>query len=351
VGVFVYLPDWVQKNSRIVVGEPAEDNGESIEESGLIEAEQEPAVEENDDGSMPQRVSAPAVPGGDPEVEDRSATKPSREQIAALPEPGNSPDRPVDRPPTTRPMTVPPRPASPGASESGRAFSKAMSDGLRGLDNRDFIAAEKSFQAALKLRPDSREATDGLARARQKVRLEAIERHGAKAKQLVDAERWREAEAEFRAVLEIDPTIRFAMVGQQQASQRADLSDRLDFHLANPDRMSSLKVLNEAINLLDRARNAVPDGPRIQQQISLLEQAVEVASTPIRIRLVSDNNTEVVVYRVGSLGKFEQHQLDLRPGSYTVVGSRDGYRDVRRVLKVGPGQSTEPVVVRCEEKI
>ena len=43
--------------------------------------------------------------------------------------------------------------------------------------------------------------------------------------------------------------------------------------------------------------------------------------------------------------------LELAPGSYTVVGTRPGYRDVRREINVVPGATLEPVVIRCEEKI
>ena len=41
----------------------------------------------------------------------------------------------------------------------------------------------------------------------------------------------------------------------------------------------------------------------------------------------------------------------LPPGNYTVVGTRPGYRDVRREINVVPGAALQPVVVRCEEKI
>jgi len=45
---------------------------------------------------------------------------------------------------------------------------------------------------------------------------------------------------------------------------------------------------------------------------------------------VSDNLTEVSVYRVGRLGRFTAQELLLRPGRYTVVGTREGYKDVRQ---------------------
>ncbi len=351
VGVFVYLPGWVKRNPQIVVGESRETESEDLDESMLNEANQAAAAEGMAESSRSVRDSVESESAQHPKVENRATTTGPRIQETALPEPENGSASPGDRQQEARSVSGPPKPASRQPKESARDFSRAMSDGLRSLETRNFTAAELSFQTALSIRPDSGEAIDGLARARQQLRLAAIEHHGARAKQFADAERWREAEAEFSAVLEIDSAIRFAMQGQELARQRADLNDRLEFHLARPERMSSLKVLNEAIDLLDRARSAEPDGPRIQQQISQLEQAIQVASTPVRIRLVSDNNTDVVIYRVGALGRFEQRQIELRPGSYTAVGSRDGYRDVRRVFKVGPEQTTDPVVVRCEEKI
>jgi len=39
------------------------------------------------------------------------------------------------------------------------------------------------------------------------------------------------------------------------------------------------------------------------------------------------------------------------PGRYAVVGTRAGYRDVRREIEIPPGSVPDPVVVRCEEPI
>ncbi|MDH3266850.1 MAG: hypothetical protein OEM25_07790, partial [Gammaproteobacteria bacterium] len=61
--------------------------------------------------------------------------------------------------------------------------------------------------------------------------------------------------------------------------------------------------------------------------------------------------TDVSIYKVGKLGSFETHQLDLRPGLYVAVGSRPGYRDVRLEFRVAPEIDMQPVVVRCEEAI
>jgi len=44
-------------------------------------------------------------------------------------------------------------------------------------------------------------------------------------------------------------------------------------------------------------------------------------------------------------------EVKLRPGNYTVVGSRPGYRDVRLEVTVEPGVPAPPVVIRCEDEV
>jgi hypothetical protein len=156
---------------------------------------------------------------------------------------------------------------------------------------------------------------------------------------------------EYEAVMALDPTIKFAQEGVERSRARAELSARLDFHLQDPERLSTDEVLHDAETLLEEASQIQPAGARLSRQLEGLSQIIAIASTPIRVALISDNLTEVTVYKVGRLGAFERRVLELRPGTYTVVGRRDGYRDIRRQLRVVPGQEIEPLTVRCEEKI
>ena len=81
-----------------------------------------------------------------------------------------------------------------------------------------------------------------------------------------------------------------------------------------------------------------------------LDRLLTVAMTPVSVTLESDNLTEVTLLKVGRLGMFSTRTLELRPGAYTAVGSRQGYHDVRRSFRVSPGDAA-PVAVRCEEPI
>jgi IMP cyclohydrolase len=75
------------------------------------------------------------------------------------------------------------------------------------------------------------------------------------------------------------------------------------------------------------------------------------AATPVNVVLRSDNLTTVTVYRVGARGNFAERALQLKPGRYVVVGTRNGYRDVRRELNVVPGNAAPVVVIQCVEPI
>ena len=87
------------------------------------------------------------------------------------------------------------------------------------------------------------------------------------------------------------------------------------------------------------------------QQPQQFEKLLETMGQPVLVILESDGQTEVAVYQVGRLGTFVRHELELRPGTYTVVGQLKGYRDVRLKLVVKPGHQPPPLPVRCEERI
>jgi tetratricopeptide (TPR) repeat protein len=226
-----------------------------------------------------------------------------------------------------------------------------MSEGLTALENRRWQAAQSAFEQASRLRPGTPEVADGLARAKAGQRLETIADSLRRARELERSEAWREAEKTYSAVLAIDPESAEAIDGRRRTDSRAALDEKIEFHLATPGRLFTSEVFSDAASALEEALDTAPSGPRLESQIARLEALLEQASTPVAVVLESDEYTDVVVYRVGRLGTFSRHELNLKPGAYTVVGSRDGYRDVRLRLIVQPGSSPKPLAVKCTERL
>jgi hypothetical protein len=96
----------------------------------------------------------------------------------------------------------------------------------------------------------------------------------------------------------------------------------------------------------------LPDSePLLAGKVAELNKAVRLAEMPVTLHIMSDNQTQVTIYHVARLGKFNSREITLRPGLYTVTGSRPGYRDVRQVVTLTAGDSGKSITIQCEEPI
>jgi tetratricopeptide (TPR) repeat protein len=246
--------------------------------------------------------------------------------------------------------------ASTGIAEVNRVlrdaeFERLLSAGFSALTSEDFGAAREQFEAALALRPSSREAQEGIAQADEGVKLDKIQLAEARALAFERRELWDQAIALYRSVLESDPTLVFAQTGLARANARAGLDAKMRNLIDNPNLLLGDTVLADARALLTTAAAEEQKGAVLEGQIAALGRLVEVASEPIPVRLTSDQLTNVTLYRVGTLGAFAARDVELRPGTYTAIGSRDGYRDVRQTFTVRPGRNLPPINVVCVEPI
>ena len=238
------------------------------------------------------------------------------------------------------------------AALAGAAFNEQMSRGLAALQGENLAAAERAFEAALRSRPGSIEARDGLARARDGLQRQTIAAHRERAEAAERDERWAEARDAYAAALAVDASLVFAREGRERATRRAALDVRLQAHIDDPARLRSAEARADAGAALADARTvATPPGPRLGAQIERLDRLLSDASTPVPVTLRSDGLTEVIVYHVGELGRFQSRELALLPGRYTAVGRRPGYRDVRIDFVVTAQGGERSPLIRCEERI
>jgi hypothetical protein len=230
-------------------------------------------------------------------------------------------------------------------------FRQFMSSGFEAYHKGDYQRAQAAFLSAKKIRPDSQEAKDALAQVDQGFRLTRIESLRNQALAAEKAEDWNGALEAYTRVLKLDGAIQFALLGKERSQNRIRITKHIDYYLNKPHVLESDQMLANAILLLEEASSVEPKGPQLTNLVTNLAQVIKTAKTPVRVSLESDNLTEVAVYKVGRLGKFDAYNLNLRPGTYTVVGTRDGYKDVRLQVIVKPDRQELRVSVKCSEKI
>lgn len=237
------------------------------------------------------------------------------------------------------------------ARVSNDAFASSMARGFDALAARRYAEARSAFDAAARIRPGSPEVAQALKQIDQEERTRSIAAKLEAASGFESKERWADALKEYRDVAQLDSTVTAANDGVSRTAPRAQLHEELELYLTQPERLFSTPVRSAARQTLARAKQVTPAGPVLQKQVATLSDWLARADVPVQVAFRSDNITQITIYRVGALGSFEQRSLELAPGNYTIVGTRPGYRDVRREINVVPGAALQPVVVRCEEKI
>jgi tetratricopeptide (TPR) repeat protein len=232
-----------------------------------------------------------------------------------------------------------------------RQFQKLMSDGLTAYHNDKYQDAREKLLKANSLRPDSREVQEALVQVDEAIRLDTIGTLHRKASSAEQAEDWEQAFKSYLAVLKIDPNISFALLGKERSLEHIRITKRISFFLNKPEAMESKQQLQNAVQVIEAAETLQIKGTRLNARLGELKLLVDTYRTPLEVTIDSDNLTKVSIYKVGRLGQFTSRKLTLKPGRYTVVGSRDGYKDVRRNITVKPAQKAMRITVICKHKV
>jgi tetratricopeptide (TPR) repeat protein len=229
-------------------------------------------------------------------------------------------------------------------------FTDAMSAGYGAMGAKAFDNAEQEFRAAARLIPGAPEPSAALielGQARTQNTLLGLREQGTQAER---EERWADAVGLYQQALEIDALMLFATEGVARTQPRADLDTRLETMPKERDRLIDARIMRLAQDTLAEAEAIADPGPRLQAQIIAASDTLAYASTPVAVTMTSDGLTDITLLRVRRLGTLAEQTLSLRPGVYTAVGIRNGYRDVRIKFEVRPDQANA-VEVRCVETI
>jgi eukaryotic-like serine/threonine-protein kinase len=231
------------------------------------------------------------------------------------------------------------------------SYARAAGEGFAALGAGRLEEARTAFLRARSLKPDGAEATEGLRRVDAAAGERVFAAQRARGQALEAAEHWAEAQRLYESVLRQDRSLAFAQEGRARAVARLKLQDSLQALIDRPDRLASPEVRSAAVTLLQSAQEQPSPGPALRGQIARLGALVPEFDKPVHLSLLSDSFTQVAIPSVGSFGAFARRDIELKPGHYTVIGTRNGYRDVRRDISVSPGQPTQTVSVACSEPI
>jgi hypothetical protein len=241
--------------------------------------------------------------------------------------------------------------AQASAASGDDSYARAAGEGFAALGAGRLDEARAAFTRARALRPNGAEALEGLRRVDSASGERGYSALRARAEEAELDERWEDALNAYNQALRQDRTLAFAQEGKARVTEHMKLEDSLQALIDRPDRLSSPEVRSEAVSLLRTAQELPAPGPSLRVQTARLSAMLPEYDKAVHLSLLSDSLTQVAIPSVGTFGSFSRRDIELKPGHYTVIGTREGYRDVRRDITVSPGEPNQTVNVSCYERI
>ena len=230
-------------------------------------------------------------------------------------------------------------------------FRKLITDIFRLIEEDKLEQALAILNEAAALRPSAPaipEATKILHNIKRIKILQGLQDKAIAAEMI---QNWQLAHGIHTEILQRIPDSKAAQDGKLKAETIIRLKAELSYYLSEPGRLLNDDLRISARLILEEVRELPETPDELKSSAAKLMAMIQMAEEPVLVTLLSDGETEVTVQRVRKLGKFNSHELSLRPGSYTVVGTREGHRDVRHTLSIEPGVNSVQLTVSCDESI
>ena len=232
-----------------------------------------------------------------------------------------------------------------------QAFARSMAQGRQAVEDRALEPAKQALAEAQRREPQHAD-TRALA-----VQVAALERaltrdgHLAAAEQAAVRDDWEAALRAFEKARTVEPTHAEAVSGSTLATRLVKAQRAVDEFASRPERLGSVAVADAAGDALREAQALTALSARLASSAQGLERAIEAARTPVPVRILSDEHTEVGIRGVGKIGRVRERTIELVPGEYVFEGKRRGYRSklVEVLVGANPGAPVEVRVV-CDER-
>jgi len=233
-------------------------------------------------------------------------------------------------------------------------YTAALNSGYRALSAGQLDGAATAFSRAAALLPDSDSAASGLQQVANQRRQNHIDRQLADAERYEQREQWSQAVATYRQLEALAPGLLEAQVRLLSSSVRADFDQQWQDLTRSPYNLVSAQQQRAAQQWLAQAEQITPRGARLAEQIAQLQLQLQQSAEPQSVVLLSDGQTEVTLFKVAELGRFNQQLLELLPGRYTALGSCVGRRDRQVQFDVALQRSASApltIEVTCGERL
>ncbi len=232
-----------------------------------------------------------------------------------------------------------------------RAYTDAIAEADRALDEKNIEQAKKHMQAANKLKPGNQDVK------RMRNRIVEIETEQEYLQQIslaitsIVEDNWYSTVEHYEQALKVKPHDEFATEGLSEAKAMIERIQSLKQLLQYERRLVNERAIETAKILLSNTEPFLDQSDQLRDLHDEIIAKLQIYSVETEVLVTSDGETNVSVKGVGIVGRVSSHSIRLKPGDYQFEGTRDGFRSVIVPVSITPGGGPVQVEVICRERI
>jgi len=230
-------------------------------------------------------------------------------------------------------------------------FNTLLASANKAIEAGDFTTATQRINEAKSLKSSSSELDIISKKLASLIAGSEQQKIESQVTLFADADEWKTVQmlaSKGLTSFSASPTL---LQAKQDADGILNASKRLEAYQQRPERLSDNNVRNLAQQDIEQARDYANKSAKLLTQITALEGIVDKINQPRPVTITSDNDTYIKVLGVGVVGEIKRKTIQLKPGTYRVEGSREGYRSTIKEIVVSPSDNNPSVHIVCTEKV
>jgi hypothetical protein len=230
-------------------------------------------------------------------------------------------------------------------------FSNAFGRANQAFTQNDFGLAQRYLSDAQKIDPSRSETT--LLKGRIEKALTQL--NAAQLEQQISifaqSDEWETVKIIGDKALERYPENSFIQSTMESANNILRIQDKLVGYQARPLRLRDANIRNNAQVAIQEARQYFDSSAMLAATVEQLQDTITQENRPIAVTIQSDNRTIIKVLGMGIIGQTESKQIELKPGTYKLEGTRQGYKTEIVTLVVEQSENPIEIDIRCTQKV
>ena len=230
------------------------------------------------------------------------------------------------------------------------SFNSSITTAYERIEAEEWSLAEQVLESALLIRPNSTVAQELLAEVSEHKRLDQVDELLRNVWDAISGEQWEDVLVNIEGLEELDVNEEYDLSSvveevDELLALEAELIKYEDFDFSdlNDQKRQDIQLLLDKTSHLN-------DFDRTQSNRQALEDTFKKYSTPVELTIRSDNRTKLRIRPGKEIGSFRSKTLEILPGTYEVIGTRRGFKQVTHKLEVKPDSEAFEIKVECRAR-